>query len=113
MLGSELPKPHGVVIAERHQDWRRAAIGPFTGAGRARRSVGLYESQTPGHEQDGRRFLPADAEPLGLGRGMQERGAAAVLCQAANPSSDLVAIEGRIEPDAAGPWLANSVVGFA
>jgi hypothetical protein len=37
MLSGELPKPDRIVIPERHQDRRRAAVGTLTGAGRARR----------------------------------------------------------------------------
>jgi hypothetical protein len=44
---------------------------------------------------------------------MQERGAAAVLGETADPATDLVAIERRIEPHAVVPRLAKAVVSFA
>jgi hypothetical protein len=109
----EPPKPHRIVIPKRHEDRRRAAVGPLTGAGRALRAIGFHEDQAFGYEQNGSRVLPADAEPFGFGAGMQERSAVAVLGYPANPASDLVAIERGIEPDTPRPWLAKPVIGFA
>jgi len=109
MLGSKLPKPDRVIITERHKDRRRTAVGTLTGAGRARRPVRLHEDRQLRHEEDGGRVLPADAEPLGFSPGMQERSGTAVLRQAADPSGDHIAIERRVEPYAAGPWLAKAL----
>jgi hypothetical protein len=41
----ELPKPHGVIIPERDQDRRRAAVRPLTASGRAWRPVSLHEGE--------------------------------------------------------------------
>jgi hypothetical protein len=51
--------------------------------------------------------------PFCFRAGTEKHGAAAVLRKPANPAADFVAIEGRIEPGAAGPWLAKAVIGFA
>jgi hypothetical protein len=113
MLGSELPKPHGVIVPERHKHRRRAAIGPLARPGGAQRAVRSHEGEALRHEQDSRRPLPADAEPLRFGPGMQQGGAVAVLGKPANPTAHLVAVEGGIEPHAPCPGLAKAVVGPA
>src|SRR5258708_2890880 len=46
----ELLKPPCAVIPERYQGGRRAAVGPLTETGRARRSIRLHEDQSLRHE---------------------------------------------------------------
>jgi hypothetical protein len=61
----ELLKSHRVVIPERHEHRRRAAVCHFTAFGRAWRSVWLHEDETLRHEEDGAR-INAGLEPSAM-----------------------------------------------
>src|SRR5258708_37808074 len=60
----EMLKPPCVVIPERYQGGRRAAVGPLTETGRARRSLRLHEDQSLRHEDNVGPAMHASSAPI-------------------------------------------------
>jgi hypothetical protein len=67
--------------------------------------------QPVSQKQDAARTLPDWFKPSGFGARVQQGGSVPVGGKPANPFADLVAIEGRVEPDPPAPRPFESVLG--